>query len=254
MQIMLMSFGFLLGLVARAVVWAQPMSAPIVDPPRQQMQTVVPNLLVGPYLVNVTGKTSVSDVFLDVAVTDSARSVPDGTTVTFAAAPMTTGDSIPDGASPIHLTAVTTAGHAKFVPDITAAGDWLITLGVTGAAGDGVTPPQNVGIDPHRPQVSQAYIPSQIAIPIVAVVVLLAFFRLRHVELERWPTGRGWHRVDWSETRRDLSSTVIREVALVAPSGSWRSFPLFVEGEFATAAAWLRCSLRDHGYEDVFAS
>jgi hypothetical protein len=152
---------------------------------------VVPNLVVGPYLLNVTGKTFVSDVFLDVAVADNGRPVPDGTTVTFAAAPIATGDSIPDGGNPVNLMAVTTAGHAKFVPALTADGDWLITLVVTGPAGDGTTPPQKVGIDPHRPQVSTAYTLSQIAIPIVTVILLLGFFRLRHVELERWPTGRG---------------------------------------------------------------
>jgi hypothetical protein len=70
---------------------------------------------------------------------------------------------------------------------MTADGDWLITLGVTGAAGDGITPPQKVGIDPHRPQVSSAFSLMQIAIPIVTVALLLAFFRLRHIELERWP-------------------------------------------------------------------
>src|SRR5260221_10079229 len=104
-----LSFAFVLGLVAPAVVWAQPMSAPIVDPPRQQIQTVVPNLLVGPYLLNVTGKTFAGDVFLDVAVTNHGQSVPDGTAVTLTAEPTTTGDSVPDGGSPVHLTAVTTA-------------------------------------------------------------------------------------------------------------------------------------------------
>jgi hypothetical protein len=190
MQIMQMCCGFLVGLVGPAVFFTQPMSAPIVDPPRQQMQTVVPNLVVGPYLLNVTGKTFASDVFLDVAVTDNGHPVPDGTTVTFAATPTTTGDSTPDGGTPIDLTAATTAGHAKFVPDITANGDWMITLGITGPAGDGVTPPQKVGIDPHRPQVSSEYALSQIAIPIVTVLLLLGLFRLRHVELERWPAGR----------------------------------------------------------------
>src|SRR5260370_35649041 len=119
MQIVQLCFRFVLGLMA------QPMTAPIVDPPRQQMQTVVPNLVVGPYLLNVTGKTFASDVFLDVAVADNGQPVPDGTTVTFAAAPLTTGDSIPDGATPVDLPAVTTAGHAKFVPDMTTNGDWL---------------------------------------------------------------------------------------------------------------------------------
>src|SRR6266849_3342019 len=97
----------LLGLVAPAVFFAQPMSAPIVDPPRQEMQTVAPNLIVGPYLMNVTGKTFVRDVFLDVALTDNGKSAPDGTTVTFEALPVTSGDSVPTGANPVHLTAVT---------------------------------------------------------------------------------------------------------------------------------------------------
>ena len=180
----------LLGLVAPVVFFAQPMTTPIVDPPRQEMQTVAPNLLVGPYLMNVTGKTFVSDVFLDVAVTDNGKPVPDGTTVTLDTIPTTTGDSAPSGASPIHLTAVTAAAHAKFVPDIAAAGDWLITLSVTGPAGDGISPPQKVGIDPHRPPVSLTYRLSQIAIPIVTVIGLLAFFHLRHMDLERWPIGR----------------------------------------------------------------
>jgi hypothetical protein len=91
---------------------------------------------------------------------------------------------------PIHLTAVTSAGHAKLVPNITAAGDWLITLGVTGPAGDDASPAQKVGVDPRRPQVSDWYRVSQIAIPIVTVIVLLGFFRLRHIELERWPIAR----------------------------------------------------------------
>ena len=160
MQIMQIFYGFLLALVAPSSLWAQAMSAsptPIVDPPRQEMQMVIPNLVVGPFLLNVTGKTFVSDVFLDVQVTDNGRAIPDGTTVTFAAIPTTNGDSAPDGGSPVDLTAVTAAGHAKFVPDLAVAGDWLITLGVTGPAGDVVTTPQRVGIDPHRPQVSQAY-------------------------------------------------------------------------------------------------
>jgi hypothetical protein len=190
MQIIQTSGVFLLGLLGPALIWAQPMATPIVDPPRQEMQTVVPNLLVGPYLMNVTGKTFVSDVFLDVAVTDNGKPVPDGTSVSFDAVPTPTGDSTPDGGSPVHLTAVTAAGHAKFVPDIAAAGDWNITLGAASPAGDDISPPQKVGIDPHRPQVSTTYRLSQIAIPIVTVIVLLAFFRLRHIDLEQWPIGR----------------------------------------------------------------
>src|ERR1700716_1480916 len=106
--------GLLLSLLAPAVFWAQPMSTPIVDPPRQEMQTVAPNLPVGPYLIDVTGKTFVSDVFLDVAVTENGKPAADGTTVTFDALPATSGDSTPSAANPIHLSAVTTAGHAKF--------------------------------------------------------------------------------------------------------------------------------------------
>jgi hypothetical protein len=204
MQLMQTCGVLLLGLLAPAVFWAQPVSTPIVDPPRQEMQTVVPNLLVGPYLINVTGKTFVRDVFLDVAVTDNGQPVPDGTTVTFDALPTTTGNSKPDGGSPVHLTAVTAAGHAKFVPDIAAAGDWLITLSVTGPAGDGVSPPQKVGINPHRPQVSLTYRLSQIAIPIVTVIALLAFFRLRHIDLERWPIGRMQAQQDPVHERRSL--------------------------------------------------
>src|SRR5438445_10641666 len=94
-------------LVAAQVVPVAP--TPIVDPPRQEMQTVVPNLLEGPYLVNVTGKTFVSDVFLDVAVADTnGQPAANGTTVTFDAVPETTGDSIPDSTQAIHLTALTT--------------------------------------------------------------------------------------------------------------------------------------------------
>src|SRR5260221_1241334 len=168
MALMQLCCGFLLGLIA------QSMSAPIVDPPRQQMQMVVPNLVVGPYLLNVTGKTLVSDVFLDVAVADNGQPVPDGTTVTLVAAPITTGDSIPDGGSPVDLTAITRAGHAKFVPDLSVDGDWLLTLGVSGPAGQSATTtPQKVAIDPHRPQVAPAYTASQVAIPIITVIPLL---------------------------------------------------------------------------------
>src|SRR2546421_10753375 len=108
MPIIRMCFGFVLALVGPAVVWAQPISTPLVDPPRQQMQSVVPNLLVGPYLLNVSGKTFAGDSFLDVAVTDNGSPVADGTTVTLDAVPTTTGDSQPDAASPIDLMATTT--------------------------------------------------------------------------------------------------------------------------------------------------
>jgi hypothetical protein len=186
-------FSFLPSFVTPLLFWSQVMPAapaPMVDPPRQEMQSVIPNLVVGPYLLNVTGKTFQSDVFLDVQVTDNGHSVPDGTTVTFAAAPTTTGDSAPDGGTPVDLTAVTTGGHAKFVPDLAASEDWLIMLSVTGPAGDGVTTPQKVGIDPHRPQDSQAYGISLVAIPIVTVLLLLGLFRLRGIDLEQRPVGR----------------------------------------------------------------
>src|SRR5438445_13441852 len=124
MQIIKMCCGVFLALSAPVVVWAQPISTPIVDPPRQQMQTVAPNLEVGAYLVNVTGKTFVGDSFLDVAVTDKGRPVADGTTVSLSAVPTTGRDSWPDAGSPFHLTATTTAGPAKFVPTIPATGEW----------------------------------------------------------------------------------------------------------------------------------
>src|SRR5260370_35580780 len=117
----------LLGLVAPAVFFAQPMTTPIVDPPRQEMQTVAPNLLVGPYLMNVTGKTFVSDVFLDVAVTHNGQPGPDGKRGTFDTLPMTTGDSTPDGGTPVHLTGGTPPGHAKFVAAIAPPAGWTHT-------------------------------------------------------------------------------------------------------------------------------
>jgi hypothetical protein len=153
------------------------------------MQSVVPNLPVGPYLVNITGTTFVNDVFLDVAVTANGKPVPDGTTVTFDAAPPKTGDSTPVAATPIHLTAVTEAGHATLVPEIAGEGKWDVTLVVAGAAGSATTTALSVGIKPHSPQASLSYRLLQIAIPIMTVVLLLAFFRLRHIELERWPTS-----------------------------------------------------------------
>src|SRR5205807_9696420 len=109
----------LLGLRLPTVVLAQSTVTPIPDPPRQQLQTVVPNLLIETYLLNVTGKTFAGDVFLDVAVTDNGSPVADGTTVTFSAVPAVTGGSAPDGGSPVDLTAMTSAGHAKLVPPIT---------------------------------------------------------------------------------------------------------------------------------------
>ena len=190
MQIIKMCCGVFLALAAPVVVWAQPISTPIVDPPRQQMQTVAPNLEVGAYLVNVTGKTFAGDSFLDVAVTDNGTPVADGTTVTLAAVPTTSGDSQPDAGSPLDLTATTAAGHAKFVPTITAPGDLTVTLGVKGAAGSAISTPQKVGFDPLRPADTPAYALSSLAIPIVTVILLLGFFRLRRIDLERWPTGR----------------------------------------------------------------
>jgi hypothetical protein len=195
MQIIQMCCSVVVGFIGPLLVAAQAMPAapaPIADPPRQEMQTVVPNLREGPYLVNVTGKTFVSDVFLDVVVSEiNGQAVPEGTTVTFDAVPETSGDSIPVSGQVVNLTALTTAGHAKFVPDIAANGDWLMTWSVAGPAGDGTMTPQRVGIDPHRPPVSTAYRLSQIALPIVTAVLLLALFQLRRVELEQWPLGRG---------------------------------------------------------------
>jgi hypothetical protein len=190
MQIITICFAILLGLMAPVVVWAQPMSTPIVDPPRQQMQSVIANLLDGPFLLNVTGKTFAGDAFLDVAVTDNGTPVADGTTVTLSAVPTTSGDSQPDAASPLDLTATTNAGHAKFVPTITAPGDWTVTLGVTGVAGAATAPPQKIGFDPLRPADTPAYALSSLALPILSVILLVAFFRWRHIELEQWPSGR----------------------------------------------------------------
>src|SRR5258708_27486639 len=100
MQLLKMCGGTFLALAAPAVVWAQPMSTPIVDPPRQEMQTVEPNLLVGPYLLNVTGKTFAGDVFLDVAVTDNGAPVADASTVTFSPAPSPAAQSSAHGGGP----------------------------------------------------------------------------------------------------------------------------------------------------------
>jgi hypothetical protein len=190
MQIIKLCCAIFASLAVPAVVFAQATSTPIVDPPRQQMQSVVPNLPVGPYLLNVTGKTFAGDAFLDVAVTDNGTPVADGTPVTLSAVPTTSGDSQPDAGSPLDLTSTTSAGHAKFVPTITAAGDWTVTLGVTGAAGPAVSAAQKVGFDPLRPADTPAYALSSLAIPIVTVIMLLAFVRLRHLDLEQWPTGR----------------------------------------------------------------
>jgi len=198
MQIMQWCCGFLLGLIAPALLWGQAIPATISDPPRQEMQTVAPNVLVGPYLMNVTGKTFVNDTFLDVALTDKGQPVPDGTVVTFDAAPPKSGKInplgsavVPPSGTPIHLTAVTTAGHTKLVPPIDVEGNWGFTIMVAGAAGSGTTTtPLQMGVDPHSPPASLSYQLVQIAIPIVSVVLLLAFFRLRHIELERRPISQ----------------------------------------------------------------
>jgi len=194
----------LLGLVLPAVALAQSTVTPIVDPPRQQMQTVVPNLLVEPYLLNVTGKTFAGDVFLDVAVTDNGSPVPDGTTVIFSAVPTVTGDSAPDGGSPIDLTTMTSAGHAKLVPPITADGDWLITFGVSGASGTVSSSPQTIGVDPHRPPDTFVFAVTSVATPIITVILLLAAFQLRHIALEQWPPGR--ERMQANGSRRTRSA------------------------------------------------
>lgn len=198
MQIMQTCCGFLLSLIVPALLWGQAMPAPIVEPPRQQMQTVAPNVRIGPYLMNVTGKTFVNDVFLDVALTANGQPVPDGTSVTLDAVPLKDdapslvgGTPAPPSGTPAHLTAVTKAGHAKLVPPLDVEGDWSLTMMVTGPAGNGTTTtPLKMGVDPHSPPASLNYRLSQLAIPIVTVVLLLAFFRLRRIELERRPSDR----------------------------------------------------------------
>jgi hypothetical protein len=117
---------------------------------------------------------------------------------------ITNSGSLPSVYRVFHLTAVTAAGHATFVPDITTAGDWDFTLSVTGPAGPAISPPQKLGIDPHRPQVSLTYRLSQIAIPFVTVIVLLGFFRLRHIDLERWPIRGMQAQMDPGHERRSV--------------------------------------------------
>ena len=204
MRIAHAGFGMLLGLMLPAVALAQSTVTPIVDPPRQQMQTVVPNLLVGPYLLNVTGKTFAGDVFLDVAVTDNGSLVADGTTVTFSAVPTVTGGSAPDGGSPVDLTTLTSAGHARVVPPITADRDWLVTFGVSDARGVVSSSPQTIGVDPHRPPDTFAFAMISLAAPIITVILSLAAFQLRHIALEQWPPGR--ERVRANGARRTRSS------------------------------------------------
>lgn len=197
MQIMQTCCGFLLSLVTPLLVWGQAMPATIVAPPRQQMQTVAPNVPVGPYLMNVTGKTFVNDVFLDVALSAKGQTVPDGTTVTFDAAPLESGTG---SVTPIHLTAVTTAGHAQFVPPVDVGGDWGFTIMVAGPAGSGTTTtPLKMGVDPHSPPASLSYRLASLAIPVVSVVLLLAFFRLRRVELERRPIDRSQTKANFAQ-------------------------------------------------------
>jgi len=189
MQIIQACGGFLLSLIVPLLFWGQAVPATIVDPPRQEMQTVAPNVPVGPYLMNITGKTFVNDVFLDVALTAKGQAVPDGTTVTFDAVPTKGGDATLVGAPP-HVTAVTKAGHAKLVPLIAAGGDWAVTITVAGPAGNGTAAVAKMGVDTHSPPASLAYRLSQLAIPIVTVILLLAFFRVRHIDLERRPINR----------------------------------------------------------------
>ncbi len=204
MPIMQWCGSFLLNLIVPVLFWVQAPSvtpatpAALVDPPRQEMQTVAPNVPVGPYLMFITGKTFVNDMFLDVALSANGKPVPDGTTVTFDAAPPTSGKINPSGGAvvlpsgtPIHLTAATTAGHARFAPPMDIEGDWGFTMLVEGAAGSGTTAtPLKIGVDPHSPPASLSYRLSQIAIPVVSVLLLLVFFRLRHIELERRPADQ----------------------------------------------------------------
>jgi hypothetical protein len=201
MQIMQACCGVVFALIAPALVWAQATPATVVEPPRQQMQTVAPNVPVGPYLVNVTGKTFVNDAFLDIALSEQGRTVPDGTNVTFDAALLESGKIAPPSGTPVHLTATTMAGHAKLAPPVDVEGDWGFTITVAGPAGSGTSStPLKMGIDPHSPPASLGYRLSQIAIPVVSVVLLLAFFRLRRIELERRPSDRS-ETIDRSQTR-----------------------------------------------------
>jgi hypothetical protein len=170
------------------------------------MQTVVPNLLVEPYLLNVTGKTFAGDVFLDVAVTDNGSPVADGTTVTFSAVPTVTGGSAPDGGSPVVLTTLTSAGHAKLVPPIIADGDWVVTFGVSGAAGAISSSPQTIGVDPHRPPDTFAFAVISLATPIITVILFLTAFQVRHIALEQWPPGRERVRANGSQRTRSAAA------------------------------------------------
>src|SRR5205807_7714967 len=85
---------------------------------------------------------------------------------------------------------MTSAGHAKLVPPITADGDWLVTFGVSGPAGVVSSSPQTIGVDPHRPPDTFAFAVTSLAAPIITVILLLAAFQLRHIALEQWPSGR----------------------------------------------------------------
>lgn len=203
MHIMHACGSFLFSLIVPALLWMQaPIAASatpatISEPPRQQMQTVAPNVPIGPYFMFITGKTFVDDVFFDIALSAGGHPVPDGTTVTLDAAPpldkqTARADGTPQstGGTPVHLTATTLAGHAKFAPALDTEGDWRLTVLVEGPAGKGTTMPLQVGVDPHSPPASLFYRLSQLAIPIVSLFVLLIFFRLRHITLERRPTDR----------------------------------------------------------------
>jgi len=199
MQIIQGCGGLLLSLIIPVLFWAQAMPTAVVDPPRQQMQTVAPNVRVGPYLMNVTGKTFVNDVFLDVALTAKGQAVADGTTVTFDAVPTKDGDADVAGSTPVHFTVATQAGHAKLVPPITVGGDWDVTLMVAGPAGNGTAAVVKMGVDTHSPPASLTYRLVSLAIPLATVILLLAFFRLRHVDLEQRPISR-------DQTREGLAS------------------------------------------------
>ncbi len=190
MQIIQGCGGFLLSLIGPLLFWGQAVPATMVDPPRQEMQTVAPNVPVGPYLMNITGKTFADDMFLDVALIAKGQIVPDGTTVTFDAVPTKGGDADVVGSVPIHLEAITKTGHAKLVPPIAVAGDWNVTMTVAGPAGNGTAAVVKMGVDPHSPPASLIYRLSQLAIPVIVLVLLLGFFRLRHIDLERRPINR----------------------------------------------------------------
>jgi hypothetical protein len=191
MQFVQMTGALLVGLAVHAPVAAQPGSySVIVDPPRQEIQTISPNLLVGSYLVNVMGTTYAYDVFVDAEVSDHGQPIADGSTVTFDAVPATSRDADAASGRLVHLVASTSGGHAKFLSQALDNGDWLMTWSVVGPAGAGSSSPQKVGIDPRHPSESMTSKVATAASPLVVVILLLAFFSARHVALVQRPSVR----------------------------------------------------------------